>query len=343
MKKPVILCVDDEENILKSVKRLFIDEDYTILTTTRGEEALDIIKNQKVDVLITDQQMPGIKGIDILKRARETSPGTVRIMITGYSDIGVTISAINEGEVHRYIAKPWDNDRFKQVVKDALLKNEADRNGHHAERRIKQELADLTEALRAASLHTVRALSNAIELKDKYTRGHCDRVLEYALLIAGKLDLPSKQVTNIRYAALLHDIGKIGVPAKILNKPGPLNEAEWKLIKQHPQYGAKVTLEIDFLRDTSRIILEHHEKIDGSGYPYGKKGNDLLLESKIITIADVFDALTSDRAYRKARSYKEALEIIEEARGRHFDERLVDIFIRELAGQTPTPLPQPRP
>jgi putative two-component system response regulator len=330
MEKPLILCIDDEVNILKSIKRLFIDEDYMVLTTTQGEEGLEILKKEKVNVLITDQQMPGIKGIDIIKQARKISPQTVRIMITGYSDIDITISAINEGEIHRYIAKPWDNDQFKQVVKNALAKNEADKNGRYNEQRIKREMEDLTAALRTASLHTVRALSNAIELKDTYTKGHCDRVLEYTLMIAGKLELAPGRVTNIHYASLLHDIGKIGVPARILNKPGPLNDTEWKLIKKHPQDGAKVTMEIDFLQDTSRIILEHHEKIDGSGYPYGKKGDDILLESKIITIADVFDALTSDRAYRKARSHKEALEIIAKGRNRQFDGKLVDIFIREL-------------
>ncbi|MEJ2665371.1 MAG: response regulator [Spirochaetia bacterium] len=131
MAKSLILCIDDEVNILKSIKRLFIDEEYEIMTTTKGEEGLELLKKRKVDVLITDQQMPGIKGLEIIKQAKKISPQTVRIMITGYSDIDVTISAINEGEIHRYIAKPWDNDQFKQIVKSVLVKNAADKNGRY--------------------------------------------------------------------------------------------------------------------------------------------------------------------------------------------------------------------
>ncbi len=327
--KYTILCIDDEVSILNALKRIFFDKKYNAITTTNGEHALKILKSEKVNVIISDQRMPGMTGIEILKSAKIISPDTVRIMLTGYADFNVTIEAINEGEIYKYINKPWDDDELLKIIEDIIRKQDSI-NYKVSDEELERRINDVTDALKIANFNTIRALSSAIEINDKYTKGHCDRVMEYAIKLAEKLKINSEKILNLKYASLLHDIGKIGVPANILNKESKLDDNEWEIIKRHPVEGAKIINNIEFLKNASRIVLEHHECIDGTGYPYGKKGNDLLLESKILTIADVFDALTSDRAYRKALSTEKAIEILLNGKNKLFDKKLIDIFIDEI-------------
>ena len=179
-------------------------------------------------------------------------------------------------------------------------------------------------------IDTVKSLSQAVEAKDPYTNGHSIRVGEYACKLAEKLGLSPKRVENIRIAAILHDIGKIGVDESILNKPGRLTMEELDKIKQHPEIGVKIIKDINFLKDVSAIILSHHERYDGTGYPVGRKHGDIILEAQILSIADVFDALTSERPYRNAMTVKEAIDIIEEGKGTQFDCKLADTFIKMI-------------
>lgn len=184
--------------------------------------------------------------------------------------------------------------------------------------------------MRNIYIDTVKSLSQAIEAKDPYTNGHSQRVGEYACSLAEKLGLPPKRTENLKIAAILHDIGKIGIYESILNKPGKLTEEEFSIIKQHPEIGVKIIKNIDFLKDVSKIILSHHERYDGTGYPEGRKYEDIILESQILSVADVFDALTSERPYRGAMTVDEALEIIEDGKGRQFDYKLADSFIKMI-------------
>jgi putative nucleotidyltransferase with HDIG domain len=179
-------------------------------------------------------------------------------------------------------------------------------------------------------IDTVKSLSQAVEAKDPYTNGHSIRVGDYACKLAEKLGLSPKKVENLRIAAILHDIGKIGVDESILNKPGRLTVEEFDKIKQHPEIGVKIIKDIEFLKDVSSIILSHHERYDGTGYPEGKKHEDIIIEAQILSIADVFDALTSERPYRNAMTVKEALDIIEEGKGTQFDSKLADTFIKMI-------------
>ncbi|NLK34471.1 MAG: HD-GYP domain-containing protein [Gracilibacteraceae bacterium] len=182
--------------------------------------------------------------------------------------------------------------------------------------------------MRNIYIDTVKSLSQAVEAKDPYTNGHSRRVGEYACNLAERLGLSPKRIENLKIAAILHDIGKIGVDESILNKPGRLTEEEFDKIKQHPEIGVRIIKDIDFLKDVSGIILSHHERYDGTGYPEGKKNGDIVLEAQILSIADVFDALTSERPYRNAMTVEEALEIIEKGKGVQFDGRLADAFIK---------------
>lgn len=184
--------------------------------------------------------------------------------------------------------------------------------------------------MRSIYIDTVKCLSQAIEAKDPYTNGHSQRVGEYSCKLAERLGLPPKRVENLKIAAILHDIGKIGVDESILNKPGRLTEEEFDKIKQHPEIGVKIIKDIEFLKDVKRIILSHHERYDGTGYPEGRKYNDIILEAQILSIADVFDALTSERPYRHAMTVEEALEIIENGKGTQFECKLADTFIKMI-------------
>ncbi len=179
-------------------------------------------------------------------------------------------------------------------------------------------------------LDTVKSLSQAVEAKDPYTNGHSRRVVDYACGLAERMHLSQKRTENLRIAAILHDIGKIGVDESILNKPGRLTEEEFGKIKQHPEIGVKIIKDIDFLKDASDIILSHHERYDGKGYPGGKVYEKISVESQILSIADVFDALTSERPYRNAMSVDEAVRIIIAGKGTQFDSDLVDAFIEML-------------
>lgn len=184
--------------------------------------------------------------------------------------------------------------------------------------------------MRGIYVDTVKSLSQAIEAKDSYTNGHSQRVGEYACSLAERLGLSQKRIENLRIAAILHDIGKIGIDESILNKPGRLTEEEFDKIKQHPTIGVKIIKDIDFLKDVSGIILSHHERYDGTGYPEGRDHENIMLEAQILSIADVFDALTSERPYRNAMTVEEALEIIENGKGSQFDYKLADTFIKMI-------------
>lgn len=187
--------------------------------------------------------------------------------------------------------------------------------------------------MRRVYIDTVKSLSQAIEIKDPYTQGHSMRVGEYAVDLGKRVKLPQKKLENLKMAAILHDIGKIGIEESILNKPGKLTEEEFEKIKQHPENGFKIIQDIEFLKEVSEIILSHHEKIDGTGYPYRKKQEEISTEAAILCIADVYDALTSDRPYRKAMTVDQALFIIEEGKGKHFKAQLADEFINMIKEQ----------
>jgi putative nucleotidyltransferase with HDIG domain len=187
--------------------------------------------------------------------------------------------------------------------------------------------------MRRVYIETVKSLSQAVEVKDPYTQGHSLRVSEYAVDLGKRVKLSSKKLENLKMAAILHDVGKIGIEESILNKPGALTTEEFNKIKQHPEDGAKIIQDIEFLKQAADIIMGHHEKIDGTGYPKGLKQGEIRVEAAILGIADVYDALTSDRPYRKAMTIEQALEIIEDGKGKHFDARLADEFIDMIKKQ----------
>lgn len=307
-----ILIVDDDSGMRHSVKRLFRDSGLDLLSAASGAEALKLFADHTISVIVSDNMMPGMLGTELLARVRTISPDTVRILMTAYADLDTAIEAINKGEVYRFIVKPWDNDRFVQTVQEAMHRFE------------------VVRSLKRGDEATLRSLAQTIELKDPYTRGHCDRVAAYALLIAASLNITEELMVLIRHGSWLHDCGKIGVPEAILNKNGRLSDSELDIMKKHPTWGAEVGSLAMLHPKILNVIRFHHEKYDGNGYPSGIAGDTIPLEARIVAVADVFDALTTDRPYREALSRQKAVEVMHSMKGNNLDPDLVDVFIGEL-------------
>lgn len=306
------LFVDDEEYVLNAVQRLFAESPIRILRTESAREALELVSAQEIAVIVSDNLMPGMSGIELLSRVKETSPDTVKILMTAHADLPTAINAINEGEVFRFIVKPWDNELLKQTVEDAVNRY-----------RVVQSLKKADEA-------TLLSLAQTIELKDPYTRGHCDRVARYALMIAEALHMGEVMQQEIKYGSWLHDCGKIGIPENILNSRDPLTEEQFALIKNHPSWGAEVARQAHLSREIVNIILYHHERYNGSGYPSGKRGEEIPLEARILAVADVFDALITERPYGKVFTLEEGVEHLVSMKGDALDPDLVTIFLSRI-------------
>jgi putative nucleotidyltransferase with HDIG domain len=309
LKKDTVLFVDDEEYVLNAVARLFVDSAWRIIRASSAEEALPIIGTEEISVLVSDNLMPGIKGVELLSLAKTISPDTVKILMTGHADIPTAIEAINRGEVFRFVEKPWDNAVLINTVADGV------------------ERYRLLRSLRINDEAITRSLAQTIELKDRCTRGHCDRVAKYALLLAKTLRVSSEMQKGIAYGSWLHDCGKIGVPEAILNSPECLTETEWLTIKMHPAWGADVARQAELSPVVINIIQYHHERWDGEGYPTGVAGREIPLEARVVTIADVFDAITSDRPYRKALPRADARRVMAEIAGTMLDPELTELFL----------------
>jgi putative two-component system response regulator len=307
-----VLLVDDEANILNALSRLFLDRDVRVLRAGDGEEALGIVRKEQVAVVVSDNLMPGMRGVELLSRVRDLSPDTVRVLLTGYADLPTAIDAINRGEVFRFHVKPWVDEEIVHTVEEGVRR-------YH-----------LVRSLRHGDEATLRSIAQTIELKDPYTRGHCDRVAAFSLKIAEAMRLPEGTQRAIKHGSWLHDCGKIGVPEAILNRPGKLSAEEFEVVKKHPGWGADVGRQANLPEEVINIILYHHERFDGRGYPTGAKGTEIPVEARIVAVADVFDAMSTDRPYAKGYDREEAMRVMGVLRGAALDPQLVDFFLASL-------------
>jgi putative nucleotidyltransferase with HDIG domain len=307
-----VLLVVDEENFLNTLARLFLDRDVRILRAGNGEEALGIVRREPVAVVVSDNLMPGMRGVELLSRVRELSPDTVRVLLTGDADLPTAIEAVHRGEVFRFHVKPWVDEEIVRTVEEGMGRYQVVRSLRHGD-----------EA-------ALRSTGQTIELRDPYTRGHCDRVAAFALKIAEGLGLPEETRRAIRHGSWLHDCGKIGVPEAILNFPGKLSAAEFDVVKKHPGWGADVGRQANLPGEVINIILHHHERFDGRGYPTGAKGSEIPLEARIVAVADVFDAMSTDRPYAKGYERAEAMRVMRVLGGAALDPEMVDILLAGL-------------
>jgi putative nucleotidyltransferase with HDIG domain len=348
-----VLFVDDEVNILKAVQRLLRPEEMTVLCASTGEEALEILSKTKTQVVVTDQRMPEMSGVDLLSSVRQRHPDIVRMMLTGYTEMNVAVEAINRGEIYRLITKPWNDDELRATIRQAFeqadLKDEIKRLNHitreqnfklqdmnrNLEDKVRERTKQLAlkhHELRTAYVQTVGALAEAVDAKDSYTRGHSERVGVYASKIAREMSFKKALIERVYIAGLLHDVGKIGVRDSVILKPDKLTPEEYEEIKQHPEIGAKILDPVDFLADIAPCVRHHHEWFDGStrGYPDRLRGDSIPLPSRVILVADTVEAMTSDRPYRKALPLETVVSEINKYSGSQFDPNCADAFLRVL-------------
>jgi putative nucleotidyltransferase with HDIG domain len=348
-----VLFVDDEVNILKALQRLLRSEEMNVLCASRASEALELLEKHRTQVVVTDQRMPEMSGVDFLSRVRERQPDVVRMMLTGYTEMKVAVDAINRGEIYRLITKPWNDDELRATLRQAFdhadLKSEIKRlNQVTREQNFKlqdmnrnlegkvrdrtKQLAEKHQQLRTAYVQTIRTLSEAVDAKDAYTRGHSERVGVYASKIAREMSVPKDVIERVYIAGLLHDVGKIGVRDAVITKPDRLTPEEYEEIKQHPEIGYRILEPVEFLQDVAPCVRHHHEWYDGStrGYPDRLKGDQIPLPSRIILVADTVEAMTSDRPYRKALALEAVVSEIHKYTGTQFDPKVTEPFLRLL-------------
>ncbi len=323
-----ILVVDDELGPREAL-RLILQDHYEIATAQNGHQALDHLADREFDLVIMDIRMPGINGIDLLAEAKKKAPDTEVVMITAYASVETAASALRHGALD-YLIKPFDRKLVLDVVQKGLIRRAESRKikGRLEElqlvnQSLRHEIERASINIQRHYLETVSSLVAAIDAKDSYTKSHQERVVMFAMLLGAELGLSAGELGVLQQAAVLHDIGKIGVPEQILRKPEHLIPEEFDVIKQHPVIGAEIISPVRFLSEVVSIVLHHHERFNGGGYPDGLKGELIPLGARILAVADAVDAMLSNRPYAPAKTVAQVHEELRRCSGTQFDPQLV--------------------
>lgn len=334
--KPVILVVDDQPQNIELLEAYLVPQGYEIVTAASGEEALEKLSGNSIDLILLDVMMPGMNGFEVTRRVRQDNAHRLLpiILVTSLRGTEDRVKGIEAG-CDDFISKPIEKVEILARVRSLLKVKAYNDLMSHYRKDLETEVAARTEELKqafekikAASLETIYRLSKAAEYKDKDTGAHIQRMSLYSAALARRMGLDESTIESILYAAPMHDLGKIGIPDGILLKPTRLDAAEWEIMKLHSVIGAEILKgsDAEFIRMGETIALCHHEKWDGSGYPNGLKGIEIPIAGRIAAIADVFDALTSRRPYKKPFCMEHSLAVIKKGRGVHFDPDVADAF-----------------
>ncbi len=343
-----ILCVDDEPMIREILREALEQEGHRVTEAENGKVALDKVHSGSFDLIVTDVKMPVMDGFTLMKNLGDLTEQIPVVVITSFGDIDVAVDAIRLG-AYDYIVKPFnisqvtisvkralerrqlllENIQYKKSLEHKVVEKTIDliRKNKKLEQQAKL-LEGLLRDLRESYEASLDAMVSAIESRDCETKHHCRRVQVYAVMLAQRLDVSPEQLVDISYGSLLHDVGKIGVPDSILLKPGKLTDAEWQVMRRHTIIGHQMLSKIKFLRGASDIVLHHHERWDGGGYPHGIAGEEIPLGARIFSIIDTYDAMTSKRPYKEALPIATARAEIERCAGTQFDPRIVKEFLR---------------
>lgn len=339
-----VLLVDDEPNILSALRRVFRKEGYEIATAQSAADGLRCLEQQAIGVVISDHRMPEMTGVQFLKEVRRRWPQTVRAILSGYAEPESIVSAVNEAGIAKFLTKPWGDDDLRGTVKECfaayrlgaeshrLSRDLAERNNDLAtlnlrlEEAVKEVNAKKDELERAATA-TVETLASLQETADPYFRGHAEKVRDLAGAMARALDLPAEERWTIETAALLMDLGSVGIDPALRRSQRVLSEDDKAQIRRHPEIGAGVLSLIPRFAGAARIVRNHHEHYDGSGYPDGASGEAIPLGSRILALADAYHAMASDRPHRPRLSPSGIVSAISQERGRQFDPALADVLI----------------
>ena len=341
-----ILLVDDEENILRSLKRQMVDLEYGIEIVSSGPQGLDVLDAKEIAVIISDQRMPGMSGTEFLSLAKTKQPDAVRILLTAYSDLKDTVEAINQGAIYKYISKPWAEDTLKRTVAEAVeryayikenkrLTQELSVWNTQLEQRVQeqtkelqqsnQELLVLNEKLEQNFQNSLKSFSRLIELCDRQRSNHANMVCEVSVRIAQALGISQHEIATVRAGALLHDIGKIGICEEVLKKDyRGLTFLERKEYEQHPVRGQAAVDPIECLRAAGVLIRSHHEWVNGAGYPDGIGGADIALGARIIAVADALDRHANPGPNGGRYDFTAALSVVEQNAGIKYDRSIIE-------------------
>jgi response regulator RpfG family c-di-GMP phosphodiesterase len=329
-----ILVVDDEEPMRKLMKWVLAGSGLESRSAAGGYEALHILEAEKFDAVISDLSMPGMTGMQLLSEVRRLYPSTAFLIASGAGDIRVGVQAMREG-CDDYIVKPFHVDAVIAAVERALRKRSLEQEVEKYRLRLEDVVVERTQQLRTALTgvergyeDTLMALGAAIDLRDNETGDHSRRVCLYSIEIAKAMGCPENAMGTIARGACLHDIGKLAIPDGILLKPGPLTVDERKTMQTHASIGYGLVNRISFLADAAEIVLSHHERHDGSGYPHGLREEQIPLGARIFSVADTVDAMTSNRPYRKAHPFQAALDEIGSEAGRKYDPLVAKAFLQ---------------
>ncbi len=329
---PTVLVVDDDRAVRDVLSAVLREEGYPVRQTSSADAALQMLRGDDLPLVLCDMKMPERDGLWLLEEVLRRHPHAAVVMLTGYGDTESAVDCLKRGAAD-YLLKPPRVTELVRAIERAWSKSKltSARARYHQglARRVRERTAELTAAMAGIAQsysNTLVALVNALDAREHETSDHSQRVVRYTVAIARRIGIPGQQLEDIGRGALLHDIGKIGVPDSILLKPGPLTHAEWVEMRRHPEVGSRILEEIDFLRPAAEIVLAHQERWDGGGYPRNLRGEAIPLGARIFAIADTLDAMTSDRPYRKAATFAQARLEISRCGGTQFDPRCVEAF-----------------
>jgi len=328
-----ILIVDDDPAVRNTIAQLLREEGYETTVVDNAEEGLALAKAEEFPLVITDMRMPGQDGAWLRDRLHEARPDTAIIMLTAFGDTEAAVEALHKGATD-YLLKPPRVTDLIRAIERALSKRrlEQARQRHRTslERRVRDRTAELQQALQdleTAYSTTLWALVAALDAREQEVSNHSQRVVRFTQAIARRVGIDERELPDIGRGALLHDIGKIGITDAVLLKPGKLTEAEWVVMRTHPQIGFDILKSVPFLGSPADLVLTHQERFDGSGYPRGLAGEALPMAARVFAVADTYDAITSDRPYRKRQSHEAARAEIKRCSGTQFDPRCVEAFL----------------
>ncbi len=328
-----VLIVDDDPSVRDVIGVLLAEEGYSCTTAAGSEEALAAARESTFHLVISDVKMPGKDGFWLLDRLRKERPDTAVVMLTAFGDTEAAVECLRRGASDYLLKPPKITDLVRSIERAlARRRHEIARQKYRQslERRVREKTQELQHALvevETSYNSTLYALVAALDAREHETSDHSQRVVRYTMAIAERLGVTPAERPDIARGALLHDIGKIGIPDAILLKPGPLTPAEWEEMRRHPQIGWTILKSIAFLQVPAEIVLSHQERFDGGGYPRGLQGEAIPLGARIFAIADTFDAMTTDRPYRRRTRFAAALEEIRRCSGTQFDPRCSEAFL----------------
>ena len=311
-----ILAIDDEHVIRMLVVEILESVGHEVVGAESAEHALDLLDTAEFDLIVSDVVMPGLSGLELLEAARRRHASLPVVLVTGAGTYETLSQALTRGAAG-LVTKPFAHAELQTAVSDALERATRTRD-------------ELRERLLAPTLAS--ALANAIEARDSYLHGHCERLASLAVRIAEDLGVAPEEIEIVRLGAILHDVGKIGIPDRVLLKPGPLDDEERRIIETHTEIGDKLLEPLDLLAGARPIVRHHHERWDGGGYPDGLAREEIPVGARIVAVADSVEAMTSRQLYRKPLEEDEIIAELQKHRGKQWDPAVVDIVLGLIAG-----------